>query len=130
MKNIIKTIYIFLGIIALLIGAIGAVLPILPTTPFLLLALYCFAKGSKRWHDWFVGTRLYKSYLEDFVQRRAMTLKQKISILVFADIMLLFPLILLSKPLKIFIVLVILFKYYYFVFRIKTISVDNNEGAA
>jgi len=130
MKNLIKGIYIFLGMLALIIGAIGAALPILPTTPFLLLALYCFAKGSKRWHDWFVGTKLYKSYLEDFVQKRAMTLKQKISILLFADFMLLFPLILLSKPVKLFIVMVILFKYYYFLFKIKTISIDNNEGAA
>jgi len=41
-----------LGCLFLLIGAIGAVLPVLPTTPFLLVAAYFFAKGDERWHQW------------------------------------------------------------------------------
>ncbi|TGY41516.1 DUF454 domain-containing protein [Clostridium sartagoforme] len=123
MKSIKKYIYITVGLIAVVLGAIGVALPILPTTPFLLLASYCFAKGSERFNNWFINTKLYKNHLESFVNERAMTLKQKVALLAFADFMLAFPLILIdSLIMKGVIVLLILCKFYYFIFRIKTIS--------
>lgn len=123
MKSIKKYIYIAVGLIAVVLGAIGVALPILPTTPFLLLASYCFARGSERFNNWFINTKLYKNHLESFVNERAMTLKQKVTLLAFADFMLAFPLILIdSLIMKGVIVLLILCKFYYFIFRIKTIS--------
>ena len=128
MKSIKKYIYITVGLIAVVLGAIGVVLPILPTTPFLLLASYCFARGSERFNNWFINTKLYKDHLESFVNRRAMTLKQKVILLAFADFMLAFPLILIdSLFMKGFIVVLILFKFYYFIFRIKTISTEEKS---
>lgn len=125
MKSIKKYIYITVGLISVVLGAIGVVFPILPTTPFLLLASYCFAKGSDRFNTWFIGTKLYKKHLELFVKERAMTLKQKICILAFADFMLAFPLILIdSLFMKGLIVVLILCKFYYFIFRIKTITAE------
>ena len=123
MKSIKKYIYITVGLIAVVLGAIGVALPILPTTPFLLLASYCFARGSERFNNWFINTKLYKNHLESFVNERAMTLEQKVTLLAFADFMLAFPLILIdSLIMKGVIVLLILCKFYYFIFRIKTIS--------
>ena len=61
-----KPFWIALGFIALALGAIGVPLPLLPTTPFLLLAAFCFAKGSERLNHWFKSTRLYKNHLESF----------------------------------------------------------------
>ena len=123
MKSIKKYIYITVGLISVVLGAIGVILPILPTTPFLLLASYCFAKGSDRFNNWFINTKLYKKHLESFVKERAMTLKEKICLLAFADFMLAFPLIILdSLFMKILILVLILFKFYYFIFRIKTIT--------
>lgn len=123
MKSIKKYIYIAVGLIAVVLGAIGVALPILPTTPFLLLASYCFARGSERFNNWFINTKLYKNHLESFVNERAMTLKQKVTLLAFADFMLAFPLIFIdSLIMKGVIVLLILCKFYYFIFRIKTIS--------
>ena len=86
-----KILYLILGFISLILGLIGIIMPVLPTTPFLLLTLYCFSKGSEKWKNWFISTKIYKNHLENFVEKKAITLKQKISILLMADLMLMFP---------------------------------------
>lgn len=123
MNKIKKSLYVVVGIISFGLGAIGVMLPVLPTTPFLLLSSFCFVRGSERFDKWFKGTKIYKKHLESFVNNKAMTLKQKITILLFADFMLMFPLVILdSIMVKALIVTVMLVKYWYFVFRIKTIK--------
>ncbi|MGL5085249.1 MAG: YbaN family protein [Clostridium sp.] len=124
MSKVKKYIYITIGLISFVLGAIGVILPILPTTPFLLLSSFCFAKGSDRFNNWFLQTKLYKKHLESFVNKREMTLKQKIAILAFADTMILIPIIFVnSMHMRIFLVCLIIFKLYYFVFKISTIKV-------
>ena len=81
MKNPIRILWITLGFISLGLGTVGIVLPFLPTVPFYLATVFCFAKSSKRLHDWFIGTSLYKKHLESFVERKAMTIKTKISVI-------------------------------------------------
>lgn len=118
-----RILFIALGFIFLGVGAVGIVVPILPTTPFLLLASFFFAKGSKRFHDWFLSTKLYKKYLESFVKSRAMTLKGKLTILIPVSCMLIITFILVDNIYAL-IVLVILFisKYVYFFTQIRTVS--------
>jgi uncharacterized membrane protein YbaN (DUF454 family) len=112
------------GFIALGLGLIGIVLPVLPTTPFLLLASVCFMRGSNRLDIWFKDTKIYKKHLENFIKHRSLTLKQKTLILLFADCMIAFPLIITNSILvRILLILIILCKYYYFIFKIKTIKV-------
>lgn len=77
-----KAIYIVIGCINLGLGALGAVLPLLPSFVFLLIAAFCFARGSEKLHTWFVGTKLYKKNLESYVAGKGMTRKTKISIMV------------------------------------------------
>lgn len=121
MNKIKRYLYITVGLIAFALGAIGVIIPVLPTTPFLLLASFCFARGSEKFNNWFIGTSLYKKHLESFVKKREMTLKQKICILAFADFMIAFPLFIIdSLMVKSILILVIVFKFYYFIFRIKT----------
>ncbi|WP_134904678.1 DUF454 family protein [Paenibacillus polymyxa] len=117
-----KPIYITLGFLFLALGVIGVVLPLLPTTPFLLLATFFFMRGSERIHQWFSNTALYQKHLESFVQTRSLKLSTKITTLGLASAMLITGFIFTPNVWgKALIVLVILFKYYYFIFRIGTV---------
>lgn len=73
--------FLILGCISLGVGCIGIALPILPTVPFFLLTVFCFANSSQKLHDWFVGTKLYKKNLESFVQKKGMTVRTKVGII-------------------------------------------------
>ena len=77
-----KVLYIILGCIGVGFGAVGAVVPMLPAFPFLMLAAFCFARSSERLDRWFKNTRLYKDNLADYVAGRGMTKKTKIRIMV------------------------------------------------
>lgn len=79
--NLEKIFWIVLGCIGVGLGAVGAVLPLLPTFPFLLLAAFSFAKSSERLHTWFVNTKLYKKNLESYVQGKGMTQATKLRIM-------------------------------------------------
>ena len=119
--QIMKIIYIIIGLIATGLGFIGTFLPGLPTVPFLLLASFCFVKGSRRFDRWFKSTKLYKNHLEDFEKNRSMSLKTKITLLLFSRAMMLFPLNRYSNPyIRGTLVLLEVFKYCYFIFKIKT----------
>ena len=123
MKKTVNILWLILGWLSLAIGSIGVVLPVLPTTPFLLVASFSFAKGSDRFHRWFTGTKLYKKHLENFVTDRAMTLKTKFGILLPASAMLIIAMLLVpSIHFRIFIVFLIIFKYVYFFTKINIIN--------
>ena len=80
--NIKKFLYVILGCIGVGIGAVGAVVPMLPAFPFLLLAAYCFARSSEKLHNWFINTKRYKDNLESYVEGRGMPRKTKIRIMI------------------------------------------------
>ena len=124
-KDYMKIIYVILGFISMGLGIAGSFLPGLPTVPLLLLASFFFARGSERFHGWFTRTRIYKNYLEDFEKNRSMTLKAKIGLLCLSSTMIAFPIFLLKNNyLRLALILVVIFKYYYFIFRIKTLKPD------
>ena len=122
-KNPLRVIWLILGFLSMGIGAVGVVLPVLPTTPFLLLASFCLAKGSERFHRWFTGTKLYKRHLESFVKKnRSMTLKTKFSLLIPASCMLLLAFLAMQNVYgRAFIIFLIIFKYVYFFTKIRTV---------
>lgn len=123
MRKIINGICVALGFLSLGIGIAGIILPILPTTPFFLLAAALFAKGSERFHRWFTGTKLYQKYIEQTVKKKEMTAKAKASVLTTISLLLLVGFIM--SPIwiaKAMIVLVLVFHYYYFLFRIRTVK--------
>lgn len=82
-----KILYVIVGCIGVGMGAVGAILPLLPSFPFLLLAAFCFARSSERLHAWFTGTKLYQNNLESYVKGKGMTRKTKIKIMVTVTIL-------------------------------------------
>lgn len=119
----IKAFYMILGFVSLVFGIIGIILPVLPTTPFLLLTLYAFSKSSKRFHEWFISTKVYDKYLKTFVEEKAMTRKQKWRLMIFVDIILLMSFFIVgTMTLKLLIITIDLIKYIYFFTKIKTIA--------
>nr|WP_308625532.1 YbaN family protein [uncultured Eisenbergiella sp.] len=76
-----RLLFLVTGCICLVLGSVGIVLPILPTVPFFLVTVFCFANSSRRLHDWFVGTNMYQKHLEAFVKKKGMTVKAKAAVL-------------------------------------------------
>ena len=123
-----RILFISLGFLFMGIGIVGVILPILSTAPFLLISGFFFAKGSKKFHDWFISTNLYKKHLESFVKSKSMTLKSKLSILIPVTIMLSIAFIFINNlHARIALIIVILIKYIYFFAYIKTIKEYNDN---
>ncbi len=85
-----KIVYTVVGIVGLGLGAVGAVLPLLPAFPFLMLAAYCFGRSSEKLDRWFKGTKLYKNNLETYVKGQGMTWKTKIRVMITVTCLMLF----------------------------------------
>lgn len=66
-----------LGMLCLLLGAVGLVLPLLPTTPFVLLAAGCFARSSPRMHQWLLNNALFGPVLQDWERNRCVSRRVK-----------------------------------------------------
>lgn len=117
--------FICLGCICLGLGTIGIFLPILPTTPFYMLTLFCFARGSKPLYRWFITTDLYKKHLESFVLNRGMLRKTKISIMITVSILMCIGFVMMAQkgiwlPCALLIIVWIL-HIFYFTLKVKTI---------
>ena len=65
------------GTLALVIGGAGVILPLLPTTPFLLLAAVCYARSSERWYRWLLYNRWFGSYIRNWHEGKGIPMKTK-----------------------------------------------------
>ena len=106
------------------VGAVGAVVPLLPAFPFLLLAAYSFARSSERLHSWFINTKLYKNNLESYVKGRGMTKRTKVRIMITVTVLMTFGFVMMHQvPVgRIVLAAVWLFHIFYFVFGVKTLK--------
>ena len=77
-----RLIYFIIGILSLGMGVLGIVLPVLPTTPFLLLAIACFSRSSKRFEDWLYHTKMYQIYVADFRETGSISKERKKKVIV------------------------------------------------
>ena len=127
-----KLLFLLVGFLSLAAGTVGVVLPILPTVPFYLLTVFCFARSSERLHSWFVATGLYKKHLEPFVQKRGMTLRTKFTIMGCASLMMGIGFLLMHRvPVgRIVLAAVWVFHIFYFLFAIKTLPATGERQEA
>lgn len=121
-----KAIYIILGCIGLILGAVGVIVPMLPAFPFLLLAAFGFARGSERLHSWFISTRLYKNNLETYVRGQGMTRRTKHRIIASVTVLILISMSILSicELYWVWSILIAVWAFHilYFVFGVKTLE--------
>lgn len=127
--NIKKILLIAAGCLGVALGAVGAVLPLLPAFPFLLLAAVCFAKSSERLNSWFINTKLYKNNLESYIKGQGMTRKTKIKIMITVTILMTIGFIMMKSITvgRIILCCVWLFHIFYFSFGVKTFRDGNDQ---
>ncbi|MDD4904210.1 MAG: YbaN family protein [Candidatus Bipolaricaulis sp.] len=82
MKRSTQSLLIVAGALCVAVGVVGILLPILPTTPFLLLAAFLFARSSSRCHRWLLTNRLCGDYVRRYLEHRAMSRRHKIVTLI------------------------------------------------
>lgn len=77
-----KGFYIVAGSLFLVLGAIGIIVPVLPTTPFLLLSAACYYKGSEKLHRWMLNNKWFGSYIKNYKEGKGMLLRTKAFVIV------------------------------------------------
>ncbi len=123
MKNKLKQyIYIFLGTISLVLGAIGIVLPLLPTTPFLLLSAYFYLRSSKKMYDWLLNHKVFGIFIYSYINYRAIDLKTKIMSISLLWITLFISIIVIEKIYMTIILAIIGLSVTYHLLSLKTMS--------
>ena len=80
-QKLVRTLWFIAGSICVVLGAIGIVLPILPTTPFLLAAAACYYKSSPRMHRWLLNNKWFGEYIRNYTEGKGLTKKTKITAL-------------------------------------------------
>ena len=124
-----KLFFLILGCVCLILGGIGVVLPILPTVPFFLVTVFCFANSSKKLHDWFVGTDIYKKNLESFVQKKGMTARTKAGIISSVTVLMGLGFFMMKDvPVgRVILAAVWVCHMIYFIFGVKTLKIQQNS---
>ena len=83
MKNLKKKLYIAFGFLAVALAIIGVFIPGLPTVPFLLVALFCFERSSKKYHDMIINNKYFGPVLQDYYSGKGLTSSIKIKAILF-----------------------------------------------
>jgi uncharacterized membrane protein YbaN (DUF454 family) len=91
--------FLVLGTLALVLGVIGIFLPLLPTTPFVLLAAACYARGSRRFHEWLLAQRTFGPIIREWEQHRSIPYRTKLTAVVLMSVTLGASIVFFVKPL-------------------------------
>ena len=78
-RKLVNVLFVVAGVVCVGLGILGMFLPLLPTTPFLLLAAFCFGRGSERLHQWLLNHRWCGKYITNFRNGLGLTVRQKVT---------------------------------------------------
>ena len=125
-----KILLVILGRIGVGLGAIGAVVPMLPAFPFLMLAAVCCARSSEKLNHWFINTKVYKNNLETYVKGQGMTKKTKIRIMITVTVLMSIGFVMMHQVVvgRIVLVCVWVFHILYFTFGVKNYNAELCEA--
>ena len=105
---LIRILYIFAGFVSLALGILGIFVPGLPTTPFMLLTAFLFARGSKRIHQWLIHNRFVGSYITEWNRSKGLSRRTKIKSVTLMALVLTVSLVFITKTIAIKIIIVAL----------------------
>ena len=77
MKKFIRVLLIACGTLCVALGVLGIFVPVLPTTPFLLLAAICYGRSSERFYHWLLNNRWFGEYIKNYREGRGIPLREK-----------------------------------------------------
>jgi uncharacterized membrane protein YbaN (DUF454 family) len=114
------TLYKSVGFIFLGLGVIGVFLPLLPTTPFLLVSAACFARSSERWHQWLLANRIFGPIIKDWQDKKCISMSTKIFAILLVVLFGGYSIIVLLSDIKLKILCILLVGTgLFFIFRLK-----------
>jgi len=93
-----RVFFLVSGFVSLGLAILGIFLPVLPTTPFLLLSAYCFSRSSKKWHQWLLKHKHFGKIIRNYNERRGVSLRIKIFAISFLWITILFSVVVVVEP--------------------------------
>jgi uncharacterized membrane protein YbaN (DUF454 family) len=127
--SLLKFIYLIVALICVLLGTLGIFIPVLPTTPFYLLAAFLFTKSSKKLEIWFINTSMYKKHMIKIKEKKALTIKEKLTILLPLSLVMGVGLFFMRELLypSIILIAIWLIHIIYFGFVLKTEKYVNNQ---
>lgn len=122
-SKIVRVIFLAVGCISFALGTVGIIIPVLPTVPFYLLTAFCFVRGSEKFANWFLNSKLYKNHVGNFAKHRVMTVYGEMLLLIFVSALLMTSMWFINKlAMTIVFSVLIACKYAYFVFRVTPVS--------
>ncbi|MCE5154116.1 DUF454 domain-containing protein [Staphylococcus hyicus] len=123
-----KYILLMVGITCTILGFVGVVVPLLPTTPFLLLAAICFAKSSERFKNWLIHTKVYREYVESFKNERGYTLIKKFKLLISLYIVIAFSIYMIDHTMiRVMLLIMVCFQTIFLFTFVKTLPNPSKE---
>lgn len=123
-----KYILLMVGITCTILGFVGVVVPLLPTTPFLLLAAICFAKSSERFKIWLIHTKVYREYVESFKNERGYTLIKKFKLLISLYIVIAFSIYMIDHTMiRVMLLIMVCFQTIFLFTFVKTLPNPSKE---
>ena len=127
-KTLLKGILVGSGTFFLVLGIIGIFIPILPTTPFVLLAAACYARGSTKFYNWLINNKWLGEYIKNYRKGRGIPLTVKIKAILLLWITIIFSsIIIVSNPLIRIILIIIAIVVTIYILKIKTMEKKDSK---